>query len=697
MSGDDFARLRVLAGLYGVEPRYTDITGMERQASPEALTAVLRSLGAALHSPAAATDAIRARRVELASRIIEPVIVAWDGSAPVQEMRLPASLASGHADLALDVEGIGTRRARVDVAAGSVEHDVVEGEAFVRRKFRLPDGLPHGYHPLHVEAGGLRAESLVISAPPQAYGARDAAGARDWGIFVPLYALRTSRSPLCADLTDLARLLEWLHGRGGSVAATLPLLASFHQYGIDASPYAPVSRLFWNEQYLDVTAAPEYARCEQALPDPGNGPEVANAASTALVDHVAIMAAKRPVIEALAACADATELARFAAAQPRALDYAMFRAACERHGRPWTAWPAAMRDGRIGDGDVSPDAVRYHLYAQMLTSRQMDQLAGRARERGQHVYLDLPLGVHMHGYDAWRERGWFAQGVTSGAPPDGFFTQGQDWGFAPPHPERIRESGYGYMREYLRAHLTRATLLRLDHVMGLHRLFWVPEGFPATEGVYVSYRSAEQYAVHCLESQRAGARLVGENLGTVPPYVNEALRERGFLRMYVAQFEVSGDPQRALPEPAADSVASLNTHDVPPFAAFWHDADLSLRLNLGFAVESDAARQREARAPVREALIAFLRREGWLGEPASAHDILRAWLSFLAASPARFVLANLEDLWLEEEQQNMPGTIHEYPNWRRRARLSFEEFAGDPAVADLLAAIDRLRRDGSRS
>lgn len=687
---DESQALRVLAGLYGVEPQYFDISGRQRVASPEALVAVLRSLGASLDSPEDAAAAVAARRAQLARRILEPVIVAWDGRGSDLDLRLPATHQSGHAELTLHLEDGRTRSARVDLRPGKTFES--EGEWLLRRAFRLPDDLEPGYHTLVVESRSVRAEALVISAPSRAYGADE--DAREWGMFLPLYALQGDADDPIGDYGDLQRLMEWLDSRGGSVVATLPLMASFHDYPADASPYAPVSRLFWNELYVDVEAAPEYNRSHAArtiVESPAYRAEAVAIAREPLVDHVRIMNLKRPVLEALAAAASNDDLADFVSRYPRALDYARFRAACERHGRPWSNWSHDARNGDIADVDGS--SVRYHLYVQRLATQQIDAIAERARSRGQELYLDLPLGVNADGYDAWRERTSFAEGVAAGAPPDDFFTGGQNWGFAPLHPERIRADRYRYVREYLRAQIQRASLLRLDHVMGLHRLFWVPQGFEAVDGVYVRYNADEMYAILLLESQRARTRLVGENLGTVPPYVNETMERHGLLTMYVAQFEAGANDERPMREPPARCVASLNTHDVPPFASYWHERDLQTRLNLGFQVESAAEGEREQRRAVRDALGTYLRREGLAGDEApAARAILMGWLSFLAASPARLVLVNAEDLWLEDEQQNVPGTVDQHPNWQRRARLPMSEFTQAPEVADVLARVNELRK-----
>jgi 4-alpha-glucanotransferase len=237
-------------------------------------------------------------------------------------------------------------------------------------------------------------------------------------------------------------------------------------------------------------------------------------------------------------------------------------------------------------------------------------------------------------------------------------------------------------------------MLRIDHVMGLHRLFWIPRGMPASEGVYVRYPADELYAVLLLEAQRHGAVVVGEDLGTVPRAVRETMRRRGLWQMYVLPFEVDADrPPRT---PAALSVASLNTHDTPPFAAFWSGIDIAQRCRLGLLDPAQAARERSARSATVGALRRFLRETGALGTD-ELHDVLRACLVYLGRSASRCVLVGLEDLWLETEPQNVPGTSSEYPNWRRRMRCDLDTLMASPQVAEVLGDLSRIRREPGRA
>jgi 4-alpha-glucanotransferase len=336
-------------------------------------------------------------------------------------------------------------------------------------------------------------------------------------------------------------------------------------------------------------------------------------------------------------------------------------------------------------GDYEEAAQQFHLYVQWLAHGQVDELIQRGEQNGVSLYLDLPLGVNPDGYDVWRERESFALDASAGAPPDAFFSKGQDWGFAPLHPRRIRESGYQYVLAFLRFQMRHARLLRIDHVMGLHRLYWVPRGFEARQGTYVNYPAEELHAIFNLESHRNRTRLVGENLGTVPAVVNQSLERHGLRSMFVVQFEERANAQAALCAPPRLGVASVNTHDTPTFAAHWRGDDLEDCVALGLLPRKELKGAKKNRERLKTALVRFLKTQGLLkAGKAGAPEVLRALLAWLKSSPSEIVLINLEDLWLERRPQNVPGTSTERPNWRRKARFSLEEIFRDKQLRRLI-------------
>ncbi len=690
--------LGTLAGLHGIQLSYTRSGGGRIGASTEALLAGLRVLGAPVDRPGGVADACRVRRRELWGRVVEPVTVAWEGRLPSLDVRLPEKLAGRTMSLEAELEG--GEVVRWPWAGETLEREEVDGVPFVRLAARLDGPVPLGYHTLRLRVGGEEHSSLLVSAPLRAVQLPG----RTWGAFLPLYALRTARSWGPGDLTDLGALTEWLGSLGGSVAATLPLLAAFldDREGVfEPGPYTPVSRMFWNELYVDPERAPELQRSPEArakLRSRRFREELAELRRAPLIDYRRAVAAKRTVLEALGRALFAApsprsrELERFVRANPRMRDYARFRAAGRHHGGPWEAWPAARRDGRLGGDGGDRGAYRYHLYVQWLAAEQMAAAGRTARERGARLYFDLPIGVHPQGYDVWRDRGAFLEGASAGAPPDAFFSLGQSWGFPPLHPEGIREQRYRYFIDCIRHVFRHAGVVRLDHVMGLHRIYVVPNGMDARQGVYMRYRPQEAYAILALESARSGAAVVGEDLGTVAPEVRQAMARHGLQRSYVLYFDLKPRRRPVVADPPAGSVASVNTHDLPTFAAFWRGLDIAGRLELGLIGTKEAAAQRAERARLRRAVTAFLRAEGRLGRGEAERAVLRAALEHLASSEARAVLVNLEDLWLETRPQNVPGTAHAMPNWRRPARYAFEQFRDRGDVLGTLWGIDRARR-----
>ncbi|MDH5695061.1 MAG: 4-alpha-glucanotransferase [Dehalococcoidia bacterium] len=677
--------LHRLAHLYGVQTAFYDVDHRRQQASAEALLAVIRSLGAPVETISDVPSAWREQRQVRWQQPLEPVAVAWAGEPLLMKVRLPSHLA----DAALVGQLVLENGERQDwkwhgTNLPVIQAAQVEGTQYVAKQLLLPGGLPWGYHRFTLEVAGKPTEALIIAAPPKAYLPPEGVCERIWGIFLPLYALQTHNSWGSGDFSDLQDMITWCTEIGSQVIATLPLLPIFlPDAGFEPSPYVPVSRLLWNEFYLDITRVPELPKCPSAqalLASSAFQKEIKSLRSLPLVDYRRQVALKRQILEELCRCcfADASNrlesLGRFAKAHPVVEDYARFQATCERRRVSWRFWPQPLRAGVLNEGDYSEETKRYHLYVQWLAHQQFQDLSETARDKDLLLYLDLPQGVHPDGYDVWREPAIFAADVSIGAPPDAVFLKGQDWGVPPLHPEKIRKHGYQYVIAYLRHHLRHAGILRIDHVMGLHRLFWIPKGLEASHGVYVRYQAEEFYAILALESHRNKVIVVGEDLGTVPPEVRPTMARHGLHHMYVVHYELTSNRQTTLRRISPNSVASLNTHDMPPFAAFWKELDIGER---------------------KEALVSFLHRRGWVKEPTSdIQAVLKACLAFLSASPARVVLVNLEDLWLETQPQNVPGTQGKRPNWRRKARNSFEEFCQAPQVLDPLREIDHLRKRG---
>jgi len=681
--------LHQLARLFGIQTAYRDITGRRQSADPEALMAALRVLGAQLTRAEGANDAWRQRASQLWDQLAEPVLVAWDGHPAAAHLRLLPG--DTRVEVELQPEDDAPRRFSVGVEdlpwIQSVE---IDGGRRDLRALPLPRDIRPGYHQLRLKAGARRQHSLIIAAPPRAYGGQ--ADERLWGVFAPIYALRSKPDHGSGDYTQLQQLSQWIASLGGGVVATLPFCCAFLDTLYAPSPYSPASRLFWNELYVDPRRAPDLARCPEAtsMLDQLDHQE----AQPALVDYRTAWALKRRVLQPLsesffASSPSPAAMQRYLESHPAAPDYARFRAVTERRGSPWHTWPdAECRELAAGSWDA--DVERFHLYVQWLAEQQIDALATQARRHGPGLYVDLPLGVHDCGYDAWRHRDLFPLQIDVGAPPDSLFAEGQKWGFPPLHPQRMREDRYRHVIDYL-SHITRkAGILRVDHVMGLHRLFWIPKGMEVKRGAYVRYPAEELYAILCLESHRGRCLIVGENLGTVPTYVNRAMRRHNIHGMYVLQYLLGGD---RLPAPPEACVANLNTHDMPPFAGFWRGCDIDDRRDLGLITAASTTREHAERRTLRKRLVAALRDRGLLTDDEDEAAVLAACLAHLGTSRARMVLVNMEDLWLETRPQNIPGVSDDRrPTWRRRLRLTLDQAEHSTELEQMLRELHRQRQ-----
>ena len=512
-------------------------------------------------------------------------------------------------------------------------------------------------HELELEVGGDLRRSTVIAAPTIAWRPPTNDPAR-WGLAVHLGALRSGRSRSVGDLGDLRSLAETVAGAGGSVVTVLPILPTFNDPPAEPSPYSPVSRLFWSELVLDT--------------GPGSG---------AVVDRIDVTAAAAEVERALAgAPVDASmvdaELAR----------YARFRGAQHLLGRDWRTWPEAARNGELGDEQVDGATERFHLAAQLAVRGQLDALRRDLADTRVTLGLDLAVGVHPEGYDVWSRPHLFADRMAVGAPPDAGFPSGQNWGFSPVLPAASAAEGHRYLQTTIAHQAALAGLLRVDHIMALRRLYWIPDGMALDQGTYVAYPMEELFALLCLESHRRACEVIGENLGTVPPELDAALERHGIEGMRLAQFSAGGG--RPVADMAADEVAFIGTHDTPTFSAWLTGDDIDLRVELGLLAAEAAPSVRAERAEAVRRLTTEL--GGGIEDPV---DLLERVIVALGSSASPLVLLWLEDLWLEPEPVNVPGTSSAArPNWQRPMRRRYDEALADPDVERLLVAVETARQ-----
>lgn len=708
----DLVRVGELAG---IEKSYQDGQGVWHQPSLEAYLAILASLGVPVQKPEDATAMRRSLALERMQSRMEDVQTVWaEGPAKIQ---CPILFQVG-----LDFQGAGLATL-VDEDGNSLEFPfrvedcpaldsvVLEGKHWVRRILRIPS-VPVGFYSVSLDID-TRCGCWLIVAPRLAHQGSLLGRKGKWGIFLPVHAMRSADNNGCGTYSDLSELLDWTHRHGGGLVGTLPLLAGLTENPCEPSPYAPASRLFWNELYLDLALIPELSNCPEAsawMESAAWRQERQRLRSTELVDHEGVMRLVRPILTKLAEKFPETgprsrQLEDFQRDSPLAMEYATFRAKHDLTGKSWHGWPS---DPRLVAIEGNPDfqrLARNRLIWQFWAEEQVSQLALRARKTGgPGLYLDLPLGVHGDGFDVFRFGESFAPRVSAGAPPDSFFTLGQDWGFPPPHPQKQRKNGYQYLRGVLDHHMRLAGLLRIDHVMGLHRLYWVPWGLGAKQGAYVRYPAEELYALFCLASQKHACSLAGEDLGTVPPAVRPEMEGHGIHRLYVGQFSFRPDSP-AMDTPPPNSIGSMNTHDLPTFKAFWEGLDIRDRYDLGLINELEVESEKEARRNLRAHVLQWLEmspvsdgenqgekidQSGLSGDATlqvDSLDVLIQLTRFLEKGQAAAVLVNAEDAWLSPDPQNVPGTWKERPNWRRKAAFAVADWDRIPGIRKLVEGL----------
>jgi 4-alpha-glucanotransferase len=662
----DIEALTFLAEAMGVHTRYRD--GLKRPVTvaPETLLRVCAALGAPIARPGDAASALLAFQATTEAGSLPPVLVAWDGALP------PVSISE-----------FGTSPAELLLEDGDVAPLEIHG-----RELRTTRLLPLGYHGLKV--GGVRETETctVIAAPMQAWRRPDAR--HSWGVSTHLAALRSARSRSLGDLRDLESVCRWVGDRGGDLVMVLPLLPTFNSKPDEPSPYSPVSRLFWSELVLDLGDAHRPS-------DPSVTLDVTRADA-----EVRAALAGLPMPEP--ALLD-DELVR----------YARFRGAQARLGRNWRDWPSRARAGTLEPDHIDPEEECFQLVAQTRVRRQLDGLRQRLDDDGIRLGLDLAVGVHPDGYDPWSRQTLFAEGMSVGAPPDEGFPSGQDWGFPPVLPEASRGEGHRYLAASIALQAKLSGVLRVDHIMALTRLYWIPHGLGLHEGTYVSYPPEELFAILTLESHRNRCEVVGENLGTVPPAINEALPRHRIWGMYLAQFEaadpgveaatVSDDPSSAadfgsktaaetrpptaadIQVPTATDMALINTHDTPTFAGWLASVDIEERVRCGLLEEKAAPRARDERTDAAQRLAERL--DCSVDDPRA---FLAELLEWLGGSDSPLVVAWFEDLWLEDQGVNVPGTrSSERPNWQRPMRRLLDEIFTDPEVERLIRRLHQAR------
>ena len=633
---DELKALRSLARAMGVHTRYINGLGKSVIVAPETLVRVCAALGAQVERPGDAPNALRAHRETANAGLLPSVLVAWDGSlAP------------------LTISAHGPVQIRLHLEDGAILPFAPSESGF-----RAAQALPFGYHRLTVEVAGRSETSTVIAAPTEAW--RRPGSNRSWGVGTHVAALRSVRSRSLGDLLDLESLCRWVGAQGGDLATVLPLVPTFNTDPTEPSPYSPVSRLFWSELILELGQAHH---------------------PTSIPDTLDVTRGDAEVRAALAGLA-APGLAKL---DQELIRYARFRGAQAMLGRNWRDWPPAARAGTLSPDQVDPEEERFHLVAQTMARRQLHELRQRLDQNGFRLGLDLAVGCHPDGYDPWSRQTLFGEGMSVGAPPDQGFPSGQDWGFTPVVPAASRREGHRYLAASIAHQAGLAGVLRVDHIMAWTRLYWIPHGFGLHDGTYVSYPAEELFAVLTLESNRHRCEVVGENLGTVPRDIFQALPRHRIWGMYIAMFQASAGSEVAPPTEA--DMALIGSHDTPTFAGWLKGNDIGDRVRYGLLAEPGVPAVAEERARAVGWLAAQL---GTTSEEPGA--FLTALIEWLGRSNSPLVVPWLEDFWLEEESVNLPGTPSSMrANWQRPMRLQLDQIFSDPEVDRLIRRLERAR------
>ncbi|HUZ73690.1 MAG TPA: 4-alpha-glucanotransferase [Stellaceae bacterium] len=721
-----------LATAAGIEPYYQDIWGAHHVLSVDTRRAFLAAMGLPAATDEESAQSLAALTTKPWRRALDPVTVLQQERDERTVGVVVAAGPAGTVTWRITAEDGARFEGTISCAdLPSAEARTVDGRQLERRLLTLPGPLPLGYHRLEVTGDtlprGSDAATLIV-APQQAYlpdKLQHPPGI--WGFSLQLYGLQGRESWGLGDFGDLAGFAAKAASLGAGALGLNPLHALFSGNPTHVSPYSPSSRRFLNPLYINIEAVPDWEECPAAraqIREPGFAAGLAALRNAALVDYPGAAAAKLPILERLyaafrvhhlqAGTVRAEAFRTFQREGGGALErYAIFEALAEhfRGGAPghfsWRDWPAPYRDPHSPEtaafGRDHADRVTFQQYLQWEADRQLAlaQLAGTRSGMAIGVYRDLALGVDADGAEAWAEQHLLAQGISAGAPPDSFNLQGQSWGLPPFNPHALRDAGYGPFIECLRANMRHAGALRIDHIPWFARLFWIPRETAASAGGYVRYPLDELLAITALESRRARCVVVGEDLGTVPEGLHERLSTARILSTRLLYFERRDDGGFCAPQTYPDLThVAIGTHDLPTFPGYWHDHDIAVRAALNLVpAPGNTSMLREERAGARTALLAAFRDTGLLppaagsaGDPAiEMPGLVDAAYRFLALSPARLLMVHLEDVLGVLDQINLPGTVDEQPNWRRKLPLPWQTLAASPRLSGFAAMLARLR------
>ena len=750
-----------LCRICGILPEYWDIKGINHPTSKQTAVRLLEAMGVNCGDALSARQSLDRLHRESWEELTEPVIVGEEGEAVPLKLRLPSSVKGGKLSWKILLEdGRPGGAGELDTSMlESIETVQIDGKEQVLLGALLPVSLNYGCHELYVWRGGKSAESsgaapdsssLLIISPAKCYLPEEASPERKiWGISTQLYGLSSGRNWGIGDFSDLNTFSSWAKAQGADFVGINPLHAVSPRGDGGISPYSPVSRLVLNALYIDLDAAVEMLSAsplKSQLQSAGFAQGLARLREKQLVPYHQAAQLKFDMLERLYGdfCRrhlkkPGSFLARVIAdlrkkqqkkVSPQGASFLQYKeqagaglhayavfAALEEHftrsdsqARSWQSWPQEYHRPEnpavIKFSLANAERVDFYKFVQWLAHTQLLQVQQSCREKNMAVglYLDVALGAAGGGAEAWVNQDLYAFKASMGAPPDKLAPQGQDWGLPPFIPSRLRKAGYRPFREMLRASMQYSGALRLDHVMSLMRLYWVPGPGEAKNGAYVLYKLDELAALVAIESRRNKCLVIGEDLGTVPPEVRAAMERRGMLSYKVFYFmkDYAAGSFLAPQDYSSRALVVTSTHDLPTLKGYWEGEDLAVRAALKLHDEEVIKELRSERMADRAILLKALNEAGLLKQKELQ---LKGWSNgkmpprlnrrvhrFLARTPSVLQVVQLEDIVGQKEQANLPGTISEHDNWQRKLPLTLEQLQQSAHVRRLLRLIDHERK-----
>ena len=704
------------ASWYGIDSGFWDIFGNYHTTSVATKQSLLRALGVAVDS----VESLERSLFELArhewERLLPPVVVAGPIGPVELILNVPVESLGDRARFSVRREDGEIREFELNLRElPQVGAAALDRGAWVQKKATLPIELPLGYHEVSVKTGAKSARTRYIVTPDHAWtDPHLGRGGRAAGIAVSLYGVRSERNWGCGDFRDLREVIDWVAQElGASFVALNPLHAINNRRPFNTSPYLPNCIFYQNFLYLDIEGMEDFANCRRARAlraSPEIVSRIATLRATPYVEYELVSDLKLRFLklafvqflrERRTGSARAQEFESFREREGDLLEkFATYCALDEYlHRRNpdlwlWTDWPVPYQDPCSAQTHEFRRkhwrSVMFYQYLQWQIDLQLARAQQHARDRHLSIglYHDLALATDRFGSDLWAHRPFYVAGCRVGSPPDDFSPKGQDWAFPPPNAARHREDGYRLFAESIRKNCRHGGALRIDHVMRLFRLFWIPDGAEATEGAYVRERNQDFVRILALESVRNQVIVIGEDLGTVEPSIRETLASFGMLSYRLFYFEKNERSEfRRNGEYPRQALVSSTTHDLPTLAGFWVGADIDARRAAGIIDEAARREQVENRGREKQKMLDVLFQLALLPEGlprmADAYveltgELHNAIIGFLAMTPSQLLAINQEDLTKELHQQNLPGSTWQYPNWGRKMRFTIEQLCGDP-------------------